>query len=132
VGIRSRESLACLRPDLARLVEISGRVGCNGYYVFTLDSDSPDVLAHGRMFAPAIGIPEDPVTGNANGPLGAYLVKHALAIPVNGSLEFRARQGEAVGRPGTVEVSVEMDGPTPRRVRVAGRAVISFRSELEL
>lgn len=132
VGIRSRELLGSMRPELARLAEISGRIGCNGYYVFTLDSDAPGVLAHGRMFAPAIGIPEDPVTGNANGPLGAYLAKHGLATPVNGSLEFRARQGEAVGRPGTVEVTVEMDGPAPRRVRVAGRAVIAFRSELEL
>ena len=30
------------------------------------------------MFAPAIGIPEDPVTGNGHGPLGAYLVRHGI------------------------------------------------------
>ncbi|UCC73817.1 MAG: PhzF family isomerase [Gemmatimonadota bacterium] len=132
VGIRSKETLDSLRPNLAGLAEISGRIGCNGYYVFTLDSDTADILAHGRMFAPAIGIPEDPVTGNANGPLGAYLVKHGLAAPVDGRLSFRARQGEAIGRPGTVEVSVETEGSTPKVVSVAGRAVIVFRSELEL
>ncbi len=132
VGIRSREELNSLAPDLQRLADISGRIGCNGYFVFTLDSDTGDELAHGRMFAPAIGIAEDPVTGNANGPLGAYLAEHRLAAPTGGSLSFRVRQGEALGRPGSVDVAVEMDGSTPKVVRVAGRAVIAFQSELEL
>jgi PhzF family phenazine biosynthesis protein len=132
VGVRSREALNSLRPDLARLAEMSGRIDCNGYFVFTLDSATADVLAHGRMFAPAIGIPEDPVTGNANGPLGAYLVKHGLAAPGDGLLSFRARQGEALGRPGVAEVEVEAQGSVPTRVRVAGRAVIAFQTDLEL
>ena len=68
------------------------------------------MFAHGRMFAPAIGISEDPVTGNANGPLGAYLVEHGLFEPSGGSLTFRARQGEALGRPGIVEVTVDVEG----------------------
>ena len=126
------EELNSLAPDLQRLADISGRIGCNGYFVFTLDSDTGDELAHGRMFAPAIGIAEDPVTGNANGPLGAYLAEHRLAAPTGGSLSFRVRQGEALGRPGSVDVAVEMDGSTPKVVRVAGRAVIAFQSELEL
>jgi PhzF family phenazine biosynthesis protein len=132
VGIDSRDTLGSLTPDLARLSEISGRIGCNGYFVFTLAPDASDILAHGRMFAPAIGIPEDPVTGNANGPLGAYLVEHGLATAGDGTFTFRARQGEALGRPGVVEVIVEAEGSTPRLVRVAGRAVIVFQSELEL
>jgi PhzF family phenazine biosynthesis protein len=132
VGIDSRDTLNSLTPDPARLSEISARIGCNGYFVFTLASDDSDILAHGRMFAPAIGIPEDPVTGNANGPLGAYLVKHGLAVAEGGTLTFRARQGEALGRPGVVEVIVEAEGTTPKLVRVAGRAVIAFQSELEL
>lgn len=131
VGIRSLERLHSLKPDLSKLVTISGRVSCTGYFVFAL-TEGEDVLAHGRMFAPAIGIAEDPVTGNANGPLGAYLVKHGLARPVDGVLSFRARQGEALGRPGEVAVSVEADDATPRVVRVGGQAVIVFRAELEL
>lgn len=132
VGIRSRDTLDSLQPDLSRLRELSSRIACNGYYAFTLDSSDAGVLAHGRMFAPAIGIPEDPVTGNANGPLGAYLVRHGLASVDGGSLLFRARQGEALGRPGVVEVSVDVEGSTPKRVRVAGRAVIVFDCEIEL
>ena len=84
------------------------------------------------MFAPAIGIPEDPVTGNANGPLGAYLVMHGLARAVGDVLRFRAQQGEAMGRPGVVDVTVEVQGSTPKVVRVGGCAVIVFQSEIEL
>ncbi|UCC85034.1 MAG: PhzF family isomerase [Gemmatimonadota bacterium] len=132
VGIDSRDTLNSLAPDLARLSELSGRIGCNGYFVFALTADASEIRAHGRMFAPAIGIPEDPVTGNANGPLGAYLVKHGLAVAEGGTLTFRARQGEALGRPGVVEVIVEAEGTSPKLVRVAGRAIIAFQSELEL
>lgn len=130
VGIRSLEKLHALEPDLSRLAAISAEIGCNGFYVFVLTGG--EYLAHGRMFAPAIGIAEDPVTGNANGPLGAYLVAHGLAAPEDGVLSFRARQGEAMGRPGTVEVTVETEGGAPSVVRVGGRAVIVFRTEIEL
>ena len=74
IGVGSRKILNALQPDMRGLTRISAQIGCNGYFPFTFDSDDPDILVHGRMFAPAIGIDEDPVTGNANGPLGAYLV----------------------------------------------------------
>ena len=132
VGIRERMVLNQLQPDMARLTEISRRIKCNGYFVFVMDNDSGEVLSHGRMFAPAIGISEDPVTGNANGPLGAYLVQHPL-VPTDGrSFVFKGQQGEAIGRLGTVEVTVEIAEGRPGIVRVGGRAVIVFKSELAL
>lgn len=132
IGIRDRNKLNALRPSLIRLTEISRTIGCNGYFVFVLGLTATDVQAHGRMFAPAIGIAEDPVTGNANGPLGAYLVQHEI-VPTHGrTFSFKARQGEACGRPGIVEVTVEMTVGEPKVVRVGGRAVIVFHGELEL
>ena len=88
-------------------------MGQNGYFVFTLDAENRSILAHARMFAPAIGIAEDPVTGNGNGPLGAYLLRHGLAKAAGGRFEFRARQGEAMGRPGEARVIVGLDGGEP-------------------
>ena len=67
------------------------------------------VLVAGRMFAPAIGIAEDPVTGNANGPLGAYLAAHRLVPLPERTLTFVAKQGEAIGRTGYVGVAVALD-----------------------
>ena len=54
IGIESRDKLNSLKPNLNRLTEISGKIKCNGYFVFTLDSDSDEILTHSRMFAPAI------------------------------------------------------------------------------
>jgi PhzF family phenazine biosynthesis protein len=72
------------------------------------------------------------VTGNANGPLGAYLVKHQLVRAENGVFAFKAKQGEAIGRAGTVEVEVNVQNGDPVQVKVGGRAVVAFKTELEI
>jgi len=131
VGVSSRNVLDALRPDLQALIRISAEIGCNGFFPFTFDSDDPDILVHGRMFAPAIGINEDPVTGNANGPLGAYLVSLGYG-PANGEFRFSARQGDACGRPGRIDVAVLALQGRPELVTVSGRAVIVFEAQLNL
>jgi PhzF family phenazine biosynthesis protein len=132
VGIRSNDLLHRLSPNMDRLARLSAEIGCNGYYVFTLNPGE-EILVHGRMFAPAIGIPEDPVTGNANGPLGAYLVQHGLfQIPGEGPFSFTAMQGEAIGRTGTMKVSVTKQEGRPALVQIMGEAVIVFSTELML
>ena len=132
IGIRSRNTLNNLTPNLDTLRILSSEIDCNGYFVFTFDSDDDDILTYGRMFAPAIGIAEDPVTGNANGPLGAYLVKHKLVDAADSTFSFKGRQGEAMGRLGTVDVAVDHKSGEPTRVRVGGRAVIVFKTEIEI
>lgn len=132
IGIKSRDTLNSLQPDLMRLSNISKKIECNGYFVFTFDSDDNDILTHGRMFAPAIGIPEDPVTGNANGPLGAYLVHHGILEAPDGSITFKGKQGEAIGRPGIVLVTVEAKDGRPSKVQVGGDATIAFKTEMEI
>jgi PhzF family phenazine biosynthesis protein len=132
IGIKRRDKLNILRPDLARLVDISRMIGCNGYFVFTFDSVSSHILTCGRMFAPAIGISEDPVTGNANGPLGAYIAAHKL-VDVSGSvLTFNGMQGEAIGRTGIVEVQVDLQNSSPVKVRVGGQAMIAFKTDITI
>lgn len=79
------------------------------------------------MFAPAIGINEDPMTGNANGRLGAYLVKHN-----NHLLKFKAKQGEAIGRAGMFEVEVKIENNKPVQVKICGNATVSFKTKLLL
>lgn len=132
VGIKSVETLNTLHPDYNALSNLSKTIKCNGYYVFTMDTQSSDILIHGRMFAPAIGINEDPVTGNANGPLGAYLVHHNLVKHYNSLFKFKAVQGEAIKRQGIIEVEVNIEKNEPIEVKVSGNAVIAFKSELLL
>lgn len=132
VGIKNIETLNSLQPNYDELSKLSKNIKCNGYYVFTVDSLDSDILIHGRMFAPAIGINEDPVTGNANGPLGAYLVHHNLIQHNNSIFKFKAKQGEAIKRPGVIEVEVKIEDNEPVEVKVSGSAVIIFKSELLL
>lgn len=132
IGIKSIETLNTLQPDYSALSKLSEVIKCNGYYIFTTDSKESDILIHGRMFAPSIGINEDPVTGNANGPLGAYLVHYNLVKHNNSLFRFKAKQGEAINRPGIIEVEVKIEDNEPIEAKVSGNAVIIFKSELLL
>jgi PhzF family phenazine biosynthesis protein len=85
------------------------------------------------MFAPAIGIAEDPVTGNANGPLGAYLVHYGIFQEGREDcFEFDVVQGEAIKREGTMHDRVEKREGEPVLVQIIGRAVIAFSTEVIL
>ncbi len=132
IGIKRRSTLNNLNPNFFELAELSREIHCNGYFVFTFDSDSPRILTHGRMFAPAIGINEDPVTGNANGPLGAYIVKHKLTEHDGREFSFVGKQGESMKRPGEIEVKVKIENGLPVQVKIGGEAVIVFKTEIEL
>ena len=132
IGIKSRKKLDSLTPDMMSLSRLSKVIGCNGYFVFTLDSEISGVLTHGRMFAPGIGITEDPVTGNANGPLGAYLVKHDLVTHDGAAFSFKGEQGTAIGRSGIVEVQVKIEKGEPVEVQIGGGAVIAFHTTIDI
>jgi trans-2,3-dihydro-3-hydroxyanthranilate isomerase len=84
-----------------------------------------------RAFCPGAGVPEDPATGSAAGPLGVYLTLHG-ALP-GGAARFFIDQGIEMGRPSELEVTVERaaDG-TPSGVRVAGSAVLIMRGSIEV
>lgn len=74
-----------------------------------------------RMFAPMHGIAEDPATGSAAGPLGAYWLAHGLARPgADGVARLVVEQGVELGRPSRIEVDMEGEGREVTAVRVAG------------
>lgn len=130
IGINTREKLNLLTPNFNELANLSAEIKCNGYFVFTFDSDDKDVLTYGRMFAPAIGINEDPVTGNANGPLGGYLIQNKIIETKNNYFEFNARQGEAINRLGVVNVKVLVENNKPTLIQIKGDAIVVFKTEI--
>jgi trans-2,3-dihydro-3-hydroxyanthranilate isomerase len=96
-------------------------VGTECVMVFTLETERPESTVHVRMFAPLLGVPEDPATGSANGALGAYLVQHA-AVPRTGStVHIVSEQGSELNRPSTLYVEVDHTDGEPTRVRVGGQ-----------
>lgn len=131
IGIKSPKKLNSLDPAMEELKTISEYLRCNGYFVFVFQPGA-DILTQGRMFAPAIGITEDPVTGNANGPLGGYLVHNKLVNPESDIFKFKGKQGEKLGRTGIVDVIVKLKDGNPDVIQIAGSAVVVFKTCIEL
>ncbi len=122
VPMLSRSKLDGLTPNNEKLKAISAEIGCNGFFPFVLEGSKQEPVTYGRMFAPAIGINEDPVTGNANGPAGAYLVQHDL-IECDQKVTYWGYQGLAIEKPGRVLVTVEKTDSI-LHVSIAGQAVL--------
>jgi PhzF family phenazine biosynthesis protein len=80
------------------------------------------------MFCPALGIPEDPVSGNAHAMLAAYLFAAGRIDARSGG--FVGRQGRQMGRPGRVEVGLDYEAAALASVRIGGRAVLISSGEL--
>ena len=132
IGIKDRKKLNDLSPDFNDLASLSKLIKCNGFFVFTFDSDIPEILTYSRMFAPAIGINEDPVTGNANGPLGGYLIQNKIVEYSDNLFEFNGRQGEKIDRIGVVNVKVKIENDLPTLIQIKGDAVVIFKTEIEI
>lgn len=97
-------------------------------YCFTLETtDNHDV--HGRMFAPDTGILEDAATGSANGPLGAYLVKHNL-ISDGSQTNIVSEQGYEMGRKSLLYISITQQDQQITKVEVGGHCVIVGKGEI--
>jgi PhzF family phenazine biosynthesis protein len=118
VPVADRETLAALAPDLPVLADATRRLGLLGCFVYVPpDAHRP---AAARMFAPAIGVPEDVANANSTGCLAAHL------LAATGAGRVDVEQGDALGHPSTVFATAEHtdDGI---RTWVGGLAVI--RSE---
>ena len=74
---------------------------------------------HARMFAPGLGVPEDPATGSAVTALGAWLAANEL-IPADGEVGFEVRQGTQIGRPSLLRGRVVTSGGRAVECAVAG------------
>lgn len=116
VPVRDPETLRRATRDHQLVPRVCRAVGAGSVYLFAETEEG--VTA--RMFDPELGIGEDPATGSAAGPLGAYLARHGLAGMPG---VVRIRQGEQVGRPSLLEVEVTREGEG-FRVEVAGGVAI--------
>ena len=91
-------------------------------YVFAMSAERSGSHVHGRMFDKGLGIGEDPATGSAQGPLGAYLVVHEL-VQSAPTTRIRSEQGFEIGRPSILDIEVDKAGAAITAVRVGGRCV---------
>lgn len=97
---------------------------------YTLDKGGTADTVHVRMFAPLMGIAEDPATGAAAAALAGLLAEQQDAT--DGEFHFRVRQGDDMGRPSAIQLAVIVRCGAVRRVRVGGEGIIVGRGQLEL
>ena len=122
VALPSEEAVAALEPDYAALARIQGYVGTNCFA-------GSGTRWKTRMFAPADGVPEDPATGSAAGPLACHLARHGR---IGWGEEIEISQGEEIGRPSTLYARAHGSTAAIERVEVGGSAVVVARGEFRL
>jgi trans-2,3-dihydro-3-hydroxyanthranilate isomerase len=126
-GPRQIETWSCGVPYLFVPVVNREAVGrarplgdLDGHAVFVFAHSGSDI--HARMFAPELGVVEDPATGSAAAALGGYLA--ARDARQDGTLTWAISQGVEMGRPSLIELEVDREGGQVTAVRVGGRAVV--------
>ncbi|MDQ3867394.1 MAG: PhzF family phenazine biosynthesis protein [Actinomycetota bacterium] len=122
VALPSPDDVARLEPDLTALARLTGYVGANCFA-------GEGARWKTRMFAPGDGVPEDPATGSAAGPLAVHLARHGR---IAFGQEIEIEQGVEVGRPSRLWASAEGSAERIERVEVGGSAVVVARGEFNL
>jgi trans-2,3-dihydro-3-hydroxyanthranilate isomerase len=116
VPLRDLAALRSARVEPAgyeRLIEAGGPASL---YAFARGARDPRNHFSVRLFAPALGVPEDPATGSAAGFFGAYLVRHRAHG--EGALDVRLEQGHEIARPSLLHVRASASG-----IEVGGRVI---------
>jgi trans-2,3-dihydro-3-hydroxyanthranilate isomerase len=119
VLLPSEEAVASVAPDLGAVADVMGTV----HACCVAGSGARWKL---RMFAPADGVPEDPATGSAAGPLACHLARHGR---IGFGEEIVISQGAEIGRPSTLHARVEGSRERIEKVEVGGSAVVVARGE---
>lgn len=125
IPVRSAEILRQVKLNSAKWESLKNTFESIGIYIFSV-KDVMDGDVQGRLFAPAMGIIEDPATGSANGPLACYIHKYDLL-----NFPIVSLQGLEMGRPSKLHLNIrsnannQIDG-----VYVGGQSVIMGKGEL--
>jgi trans-2,3-dihydro-3-hydroxyanthranilate isomerase len=125
VGSRGAVDRVSINPPAYETCCRAANVDAHGLFIFTLDrgADAGDETVYSRMLASGLGIGEDPATGSASGPLGAYLLTHGALTPERAAL-FVSLQGVKMRRPSRIFISIDQRDGRITRVRVGGRSVM--------
>lgn len=130
VPLKDRSTVDRALSDAAAFARLGKRLGQDvpAIFLFAVAPGEPESI-YSRMFAPGLGVVEDPATGSAAGPLGCYLVQHGV---VSGAEAQRIvnTQGVLMGRSSTIHIAITGFPDAITEVKVGGRAVLAGRGEL--
>jgi trans-2,3-dihydro-3-hydroxyanthranilate isomerase len=124
VTLGSEEEVAALEPDMTALAQL--QLSWGGGALGTNCAAGSGTRWKTRMFAPAGGVPEDPATGSAAGPLACHLARHGL---ISFGEEIEISQGAEIRRPSKLYARVDGSAEAIERIEVGGSAVVVARGE---
>jgi trans-2,3-dihydro-3-hydroxyanthranilate isomerase len=128
VPVATRAAVARCRPDPIKFEAAFGAGGAPGAaYVFCRETVEPSRAFHARMFAPGMGIAEDPATGSAAAAFAGML---APRLP-DGSHAIAIEQGSEMGRPSLIRLAVAVEAGRLLSASIGGDAVIVTEGTLE-
>lgn len=130
VPVAGRQALARARLRRDRWETLLADFWAPHVYVFCRDPAGPGAPIQARMFAPAMGIEEDPATGAAVTALAGYLAPRAQRR--EGTVAWRVEQGAEMGRPSLLELEVDLRGGAIEAVRVGGKSVLVGEGSMEV
>jgi trans-2,3-dihydro-3-hydroxyanthranilate isomerase len=125
VPLRTRAAVDAVEIDRAAVRGLFAAAGMQELPIFAFSPEpaGDGATAYSRMFAPGLGVPEDPATGAASGPLGAYLVHHGV-VAADAAHRIVSLQGVRMGRPGRIHIAITLQHDGIAEVRVGGGAVL--------
>lgn len=130
VPLVDRAAVAAARLKLDLWEELLGGYVTSKVFVFAEEAERPGSDVRARMFAPGIGVPEDPATGSAVVGLAGYL--GARDARRDGTLRWIVEQGFEMGRPSILEAEADKKDGEVIATRVGGSTVIVTTGEMTL
>lgn len=132
IPLRDAEAVDRITPRPDEVVELLSEIVERRVGVFVFAPDPAGNRAYSRMIGViAGGFREDPATGSASGPLGAYMVKYGSTTG-SGTVDIVSEQGTLMGRQSFVHIRVERDGDEPGDIHVGGQVVPVLTGTLRL
>ena len=127
VPVVSLEAIARATPDLTRFRQVFGEMGV---FLYTRETVKPENAVHARMFAPPLGIREDPATGSAAAAFAG--VAHEFERPEDGVHTITLEQGFEMGRPSHIHLTMEIAGGKLIGGEIGGSAVIVSQGTIDV
>jgi trans-2,3-dihydro-3-hydroxyanthranilate isomerase len=130
VPLRGLDAMAACAVDLARFDAAFGGSGRAAAFLFCRETRTPGHAFHARMFAPGLGVLEDPATGSAVAAFAGYLAAHG-GYP-DGTHTVRIEQGYEMGRPSLLDLTIVIRAGALTGASIAGDAVVVMEGSIEV
>lgn len=130
VPLASREAVSRARPDMSRWHDAFGTMERPACFLYTRDVAQKGSAFHARMFAPGLGVSEDPATGSAVAGFAGVVM--AFDQPEDGAHTLVIEQGFAMGRPSLITLGLDVASGVLLDASIGGSAVIVQQGTIDL